>query len=52
MAIEHACDAPGHEVPDGDSAVVTADGQQGAAPVEGTGQRLATGVQDAIAVLE
>ena len=42
----------GHEVPDGNTAIVAAHGQQGTSSVEGAGESLAARVQDTIIVLD
>ena len=45
-------DPSGHEVPDGNAAIVAAHGQQGTSSVEGAGESLAARVQDTIIVLD
>ena len=51
MSATDPSDPSGHEVPDGDTAIVAAHGQQGTLSVEATGESLAARVQDTIIVL-
>ena len=51
MAATQPSNTPGHKVPDGNTTIVTANGQQSSSTIEGTGECLTTRVKDAVIML-